>query len=100
MLALQLVLQHLQRLGEQTMQTVRHPNPQLLSATVQRGLEARVMMEPLADGLPGYLNGRGRVCHRLAAGQEGYGRFLLRSQAPVWSVGIRLLLSGHTAGLL
>ena len=79
---------------------MRHAYPQLLSTAVQRGLKARVMIEPLTDGLPGHPKGFGGIRQRLAAGQEVYGRLLLWGQRPVWGVGIRRLLSGHTSGLL
>ena len=85
---------------KQAPERIGHAYPQLLSATVQRGLKTGVMVKPFAHSLPGYLYSLSGISHRLTAGQEGYGCFLLRTQCPVWSVGIRRLLSGHTSGLL
>src|SRR5262249_50104348 len=67
-LTLELALQHLQGLWQQSPECIGHAYPQLLSATVQRCLKARVMVEPLTYRLPGHLDGCGGVSHRLAAG--------------------------------
>ena len=56
------------------------------------------MVEPLAHRLPGHLDGRRGIRHRLAAGQEVHGRLVLRGQRPVWRVGMRRR-TGASSGL-
>src|SRR5207245_6528478 len=72
---------------------VGHAGPQLLSTTVERCLETRMVMDPFTHGLPRDVYQLRRVRNRLATGKQVYGRFLIWTQRPRFNVGLCRVVS-------